>query len=141
MICACCRYLVAIIFGGLAATTLACGYCIEDKIAAVYDYQVITRALSRQHQVAFFAVEGTMVAGEKSRRVLQAAVESVAGVDKGSARVSVDPAALSAAFDPAHASSASMERALSRKLAVHGLSVTTVRVMDNRSALKSPSNP
>jgi hypothetical protein len=138
---ACSRYLCAIIFGGLASTTLACGYCIEDKIAAVYDYDVITRALSRQHRVAFFTVEGAMAASEDSRRALKAAVESVAGVDKGSARVSVDPAALSAAFDPARASSASMERALSRKLAVHGLSVTTVRVMDNRSALKSPSNP
>ena len=117
---------------GLASTALACGYCIEDRIAAVYDYDVVTRALSRNHRVMFFAVEGVIVPGEKSQRALKAAVESLTGVDKGSARVSADPAALSAAFDPDRVSSTAMEGALSRKLAPRGLSVTTIRVMQNR---------
>ena len=132
------RYL-GLIIGGFTSMASACGYCIEDKIAAVYDYAVVTRALSRQHQVAFFALEGAMVAGEKSQRALQAAAESVAGVDKGSARVSIDPAALSAAFDPARASAASMERALSRKLAARGLSVSMLRVIDRQSTPMPPS--
>ena len=136
MIRALCHYLGAMILLGLTSTALACGYCIEDKIAAVYDYDVVTRALSHNHQVAFFAVEGTLIPGEQSRRALKAAVESLAAVDRGSARVSGDPAALSAAFDPARASAAAMERALSRKLAPRGLSVTTLRVMDKQSAPK-----
>jgi len=131
---------LAMILGGLPPAALACGYCIEDRIAAVYDYEVVTHALSQNHKVVFFSVEGTMT-GQKSRQGLQAVVESIMGVDRGSARVSGDPAALSAAFDPARASSAAMERTLSRKLASRGLSVKTLRVMDKQSALMTAPRP
>ena len=127
--------------GGMLATAItstafACGYCIEDKIAAVYDHAVATRAIAQKHQVVFFAVEGNIPPGEGSRRTLEAIVESVVGVDKGSARISVESASLSAAFDPAHAPIAGMERALSRKLAARGLSVGIMRVMDKPAELK-----
>ena len=124
------------LIAGLASAVYACGYCIEDKIAAVYDHAVVTRATSQQHQVVFFALEGRIPAGEKSRRTLEAVVESVAGVDKGSARVSVASASLSAAFNPQRAPFASMERALSRKLAPRGLSVAILRVMEQPGELK-----
>lgn len=35
--------IVAALTAGFAATSFACGYCIEDKIAAVYDHAVVTR--------------------------------------------------------------------------------------------------
>lgn len=120
----------------ITSTAIACGYCIEDKIAAVYDHAVAMRAIAQKHQVVFFAVEGNIPPGEASRRTLEAIVESVAGVDKGSARVSVEAASLSAAFDPAHAPFSRMERALSRKLAARGLSVGILRVMDKPAELK-----
>jgi len=126
---------------GLTSTALACGYCIEDKIAVVYDYGVVTHALSRHHQVVFFAVEGTIVPNEKLRRALKTALESLSGVDKGSTRVSGAPAAVSAAFDPTRVSAAAMEQALSRKLASHGLSITTLRVMAGQSALTPAGKP
>ena len=122
--------IVAALAAGFAATSFACGYCIEDKIAAVYDHAVITRAVAQKHQVVFFAVEGQMPAGEVARRALEAIAESAAGVDKGSARVSVEPASLSVAFNPARAPFAGMERSLSRKLAARGLTVAILRVMD-----------
>lgn len=129
------------LMGGILATVItstafACGYCIEDKIAAVYDHAVATRAIAQKHQVVFFAVEGNIPPGEASRRTLEAIVESVVGVDKGSARISVESASLSAAFDPVHAPFAGMERALSRKLAARGLSVAILRVMDKPAELK-----
>lgn len=130
------RGLVIALMAGLASTAYACGHCIEDKIAAVYDHAVVTRATSQHHQVVFFALDGTIPAGEETRRTLEAIVESVAGVDKGSARVSVAAAALSAAFDPKRAPFASMERSLSRKLAPRGLSVAMLRVMDHTAELK-----
>jgi len=124
------------LIAGLASAAYACGYCIEDKIAAVYDHAVVTRAASQKHQVVFFALEGQIPAGEESRRTLEAVVESVAGVDKGSARVSVAGASLSAAFNPRRTPFASMERALSRKLAPRGLAVAIMRVMDQPAELK-----
>ena len=128
--------IIAAFAAGSAATSFACGYCVEDKIAAVYDHAVVTRAVAQKHQVVFFAVEGQMSAGEASRRALEAVAESAAGVDKGSARVSVESASLSVAFNPARAPFAGMERSLSRKLAARGLSVAILRVMDRPAELK-----
>ena len=108
----------------------ACGDCIEDKIAAVYDYDVVTRALARKHAVAFFAIEGTIASGEASRRALRGMVESIPGVDKASVRVSIESASLSVDFDPRRVSFASLEQSLSRKLVTKGLSVSILRVMD-----------
>lgn len=127
---------IGMLIAGHASTAKACGYCIEDKIAAVYDHAVVTRATTQKHQVVFFALEGEIPTGEKSRRTLEAVVESIAGVDKDSARVSVEGASLSAAFDPQRTSFATMERSLRRKLAPRGLSVAIMRVMDQPVELK-----
>jgi hypothetical protein len=96
----------------------------------------VIRAILQKHQVVFFAIDGQMPAGEASRRTLEAIVESVIGVDKGSARVSVEGASLSAAFNPQRAPLASLERALGRKLASRGLSIAILRVMDQPGELK-----
>ena len=127
---------IGTLIAGLASAAYACGFCIEDKIAAVYDHAVVTRAASQKHQVVFFALEGQIPAGEESRRMLEAVVESVAGVDKGSARVSAAGGSLSAAFNPERTPFASMERSLTRKLAPRGLTVAIMRVMDQPAELK-----
>ena len=127
---------IGTLIAGLMSEAYACGYCIEDKIAAVYDHAVVMRATAQKHQVVFFAVEGEIPAGEASLRTLETVLESVAGVDKGSARVSVAGASLSAAFNPRRTSFATMERSLSRKLAPRGLSVAILRVMDQPAELK-----
>lgn len=125
------------LLAAIASTSVACGYCIEDKIASVYDHSVVIRAMLQKHQVVFFAIDGQLTAGEASRRTLEAIVESVIGVDKGSARVSVEAASLSAAFNPQRAPLASLQRALGRKFASRGLSIAILRVMDQPGELKS----
>src|SRR3954465_5147095 len=84
-----------------AGTANACGYCVEDKIAATYDHAVVTAALAKAHQVAFFHVEGHLPAGEPGRRLLERAASGTPGVDAGTVRVSEDNLTLSLAFDPA----------------------------------------
>src|SRR6185295_17165570 len=71
------------LMAAIASTSVACGYCIEDRIASVYDHSVVIRAILQKHQVVFFAIDGQLPAGEASRRTLEAIVESVIGVDKG----------------------------------------------------------
>ena len=127
---------MAILIASVTPAAWACGYCIEDKVAAVYDYDVVTRALARRHAVAFFALEGTIGSGEASRRALEAIVKSVPGVDPASVRVSVEPASVSAAYDPRRASFAALERSLSGKLAARGLSVAILRIMDQPAGPK-----
>jgi hypothetical protein len=125
----------ALVFSGAAQ---ACGYCVEDKMAAVYDHAVVTRALALKHQVVFFHIDGPLAAGDASRRSLEALAGATAGVDRDSARASVESASLSVAFDPRQTNAAVLQSALERKLAVKKVSLMLLQVMD-RSADFSPS--
>src|SRR5262245_56602507 len=78
---------------------LACGYCVEDKIAAAYDHAVVTRALATKHHVAFLHVDGAV----RGRAALEKAAYSAPAVDRGTVRVSADLLTVSFAFDPARA--------------------------------------
>lgn len=128
--------LIGVILAGFAPLAQACGFCIEDRVAAVYDHAVVTRAVSQKHQVVFFAMEGVLPGGKDLRGSLKGLVGSVAGIDKDSVRISVETASFSAAFDPGRMSFASVERALSNKFSAHGVSLALLRVMDGRGLRK-----
>jgi hypothetical protein len=121
----------------LAFRALACGYCVEDKIASTYDHAVVVGALERKHHIAFFHIDGSLPAGADARRTLERLAESAAGVDKASARVSVDTATLSFAFDPRRTSLDAAHKAVERKLAPRGLSLMPLRVMERAADLKT----
>src|SRR4051812_40301615 len=93
------QLLAAAALSATAGTAAACGYCIEDKIAAVYDHAVVTAAIGQKHQVAFFAVDGPIPAEAQARTALQTALSLSRGIDAGSLRLSVESASLSFAFD------------------------------------------
>jgi hypothetical protein len=116
---------------------IACGHCIEDKVAAVYDHAILMKAFSQKHHVAFFAINGTLAASVGTRRSIKAIAESAYGVDKGSARVSVESASLSVAFDPQRVSVAALQRALEQKLAATKLSLLPLRVMDQPAKMNA----
>jgi hypothetical protein len=113
--------IVLLLASGPAA---ACGYCVEDKIAATYDHAVVTGALAKRHQVAFLHVDGTV----PSRRALEEAVYSAPGVDRGTARVSADLLTVSFAFDPARATLGAIHARIEKRLARHGVSLLPFEV-------------
>jgi hypothetical protein len=77
----------------------ACGVCIEDKMAATYDHAVITSAFHHGHAVVFAEMlDAPSYAKGQERKIIQA-IEATPGVDRGSVRVSLNPAAISFAFD------------------------------------------
>ena len=130
--------LVAAALLGLSAReAAACGYCVEDKIASTYDHTVVTRALSQKHHVVFFHIDGPVSSGETTRLAVEDAVYSVPGVDKRSARVSVDTLTVSFSFDPARASLAVINARLDRKLSAHKLSLMPLRIMEEPADLKT----
>jgi hypothetical protein len=131
------RRLAALLLAGIAPAALACGYCVEDKIAATYDHAVVVRALDQKHHVVFFHIDGSLMPGGDTRRTLEAAAESTVGVDKGSVRVSVEALTISFAFDPERTSLVKVQSALERKLAARKLSLMPLRVMDRLSELKT----
>ena len=131
----------ALLVGALLALSqqaLACGYCVEDKIAAVYDHATVTRALAQKHHVAYFHIEGALVPGAATKRALEAIANSMNGTDQGTARASVESTALSVAFDPQRTTVASLQAALERKLAAKNNSLMLLQVLD-RPADFSPS--
>ena len=92
----------------LSQQAAACGYCVEDKMAAVYDHAAFTRALAQKHHVAFFHIEGALVPGAATKHALERLANGASGVDPGTPRVSPESAALSVAFDPQRTSVASL---------------------------------
>ena len=121
-----------------SSPAFACGYCVEDKMASVYDHAVVAKALGQKHQVAFFHVEGSLRAGSATKQSLEKLVESCAAADKGSVRVSVEAASLAVAFDPRRTAIMALQKDIEGKLAGKGLSLMLLQVMD-RPADFSPS--
>lgn len=118
-----------------SSAALACGYCVEDRIAAVYDHALLQRTLARGHQMAFFAWDGPITHNEAARLKLLALGEATPGVDKGSVRVSMEPAALAVAFDPQSADGKNMAKALQKKLAGMKLSITPLMQQSQGNSL------
>lgn len=112
------------------AAAIACGHCVEDKVAAAYDHSVIVRSIERRHEVAFFAIEGAIAESPRLSREIQKALESVGGVDRGTARVSLPAGSLSFAYDPARQKLGTIVRVLEKTLAPKGLSPSLLRVID-----------
>lgn len=131
-----CSLLIAFT-GVLTTTAWACGYCIEDRMAAVYDHAVLTRASAAGHKVAFYAVLGAAPADETASKAIRREVETVRGVDRSSARYSGDLAALSFAFDPRAAAWADVDRRIGTALAARGLTLGLISIVDRADQIRA----
>ena len=123
--------LAALAFLFAARDAFACGYCVEDRVAAVYDHAVVMRALERKHQVAFLAIGGTIPQAGELRRSIESGLGTVTGIDRGTARVSLESASLSFAYDPRKSGLGPVLRAIEKTLAAKGLSLSILRVIDD----------
>ncbi|MCD6042575.1 MAG: hypothetical protein K0R40_2178 [Burkholderiales bacterium] len=112
-----------------ASQAFPCGVCIDDKVASSYDHAVVMQAKQRGHEVAFFAIEGPLVRSAETRGAVLRAIRSASGVQGASARVSLENAALSFAYDPARTTHAAVGAALDARLAERRLSLRFLRVM------------
>jgi hypothetical protein len=64
----------------VSSSAMSCGHCIEDKIAAVYDYSVVSKAVSEKHPVLFFGVDGPIVVNAANKQALSAAISNMKGL-------------------------------------------------------------
>ena len=99
-----------------ATTASACGHCVEDRIAAVYDHTLVKRTVVGKFQIVYFAWDGPLPRDEATRKRILALGEAVTGVATGSVRVAMEPAAIAVAFDPRRSSAAAIAAALQKKL-------------------------
>jgi hypothetical protein len=115
-------------FAAWCGVASACGVCVEDKIAAVYDHAVVTRALASGRMVVFAEVRGAPNGGAIER--LANAARRTRGVDRETVRTSVEPGALSFALDAMAQEPRDAVASVARQA---GATLTLLRVVDQRA--------
>jgi hypothetical protein len=90
---------------------MACGVCLEDKIAATYDHALVQRALEQDRVVVFAEPRAAIDAARL--KALAARAARAPGVDASTVRTSAAPQSVSFVLDPkrasAHATLASLQ--------------------------------
>ena len=119
----------------------ACGHCVEDKMAAVYDFAVVTKARAQHQHVAFAAIDGLFRTDASTQGAIADMVRTAEGVDRASVRVSLELAALSFAYDPKRASFASIQRSVGKRLSRIGLRVSEIKIIDDSTRVPATANP
>ena len=116
----------------VSTEALACGVCVEDKIAAVYDHAAVHQALAARRTVVFFHIDGKLVADERSKRAIAGIARATPGVDPASVRVSCELASLALAFDGRRTNLVKVQESLEKRLSAQGLSLLAMQVRDGR---------
>jgi hypothetical protein len=125
---------VALIGGWLALMPLsgqACGACVEDKVAATYDHQVVQRAEAAGDIVVFCEIEGA----PDLQRLSQVARRQP-GIRAASVRTSANPAAISFAVNPNRLSPQAAVDAAQRSLG-DGARLTILRLLPDSRPVAS----
>jgi 2-keto-3-deoxy-L-rhamnonate aldolase RhmA len=112
----------------------ACGVCIEDKVAATYDYGIVMNATAKQHVVVFAQVEGPADMSALSGKIASVA-SRMSGVDRATIRTSASPAAFSFALDPRVRSPEAAVAQVEKRLKSPGVHLSVLRVVSRESLL------
>jgi hypothetical protein len=107
----------------------ACEICVEDHVAATYDYGVIAKAESTGQNVLFVAVRGKGASAPANEAAIRRALAAVAGVDRASIRYSAFPSAASFAWNPRRASPGDLLRTVNGGLGGSGLTLVALKVV------------
>ena len=107
----------------------ACEVCVEDHVAATYDYAVIAKAEENGQHVLFVAVRGRDAGAPRSEAVLRKALAAMPAVDRSSIRFSAFPTAASFAWNPKHATPGDLLRTVNGGLGGSGLTVVALKVI------------
>ena len=121
----------------VAIPAAACGFCIEDRVAAVYDAATIEGAVAKHRHVAFLAADGESGLDAKAQRALVKALEG-AGAVKGTTRIAADNAACAVVFDPKRTTLAQLVAAGGKALAPSHRKVSALRIIDDDGKLREP---
>ena len=116
----------------VSTEALACGVCVEDKIAAVYDHAAVHQALAAKRTVVFFHIDGKLVVNERTKRSISDIARATPGVDAASVRVSCELASMALAFDGRRTNLVKVQESLEKRLSAQGLSLLAMQVRDGR---------
>lgn len=111
-----------------AILMFACGVCLQDKVAATYDYGIVTKAVA-QHRVVVFAEPRAAVDPMRLQKSLAAAAAHVPGVDAATVRTNASPASLSFALDPKRGDPRQALAAIRKASGIPGLEIDLLEVV------------
>ncbi|QDZ28009.1 hypothetical protein [Noviherbaspirillum sp. UKPF54] len=106
----------------------ACGVCIDDKVAAVYDHEQVTRALNKGRVVVVCELSGAQEAGQLAQQAGRAA-QGLSGVEAGSVRASRELPVLSFVLDPAAQAPETAVDGLRQRLLRQGITPSLLKVL------------
>jgi hypothetical protein len=113
-----------------ATVAEACGHCHGDKVAAVYDHEVLQKAKREGKHVAYAEVIGAVPDDMLARDTLRSAIAATAGIDKSSIRVSSNPAAVAFAFAPKGVRAEQLLERISKKLSGRQWSLKLLKTVE-----------
>ena len=129
---------LAALLMAVATSAAACGYCVDDKVAAAYDHAVMERAFAQGHEIAFLSLDLARPATRDTEAAIRNAIERIPGVDRGSVRVALEAGGLSLAFNPKRAPGGSLLNALAAAVAPLGARTALLRFGNPRDVRPQP---
>ncbi|CAN5325549.1 hypothetical protein BH11PSE11_BH11PSE11_29050 [soil metagenome] len=123
------RSAIAILSLILPLAAGACGVCIEDKVAATYDHDVVVKATREKQTVVFLEIEGLATKAAPDREWLMRTIAKTPGVERGSVRVSVEQAAVSFAIHAGKHAPVEVQKSINKNLAAHRLQLKLIRLL------------
>jgi hypothetical protein len=128
---------LAAALAAFALPAAACGFCVEDRVAAVYHQGAVDSARATRRAVAFVGFEGGPADGGATRGALVAALEA-SGAARGSIRVSLESGACAFVYDPARVELPKLLAEANRRLGDRRLAMGVLRWIDEAGALREP---
>ena len=113
----------------LTPVAMACGHCMEDRVASVYDHALVEHSKKSKQLMMYLVWDGPVDRTAATRQWLLKALGGVPGVTAKSVRVSLDPPTMALAYDPVHTSSADLEKAIQGKLSAKGLTASALPML------------
>lgn len=116
--------------------SVGCGVCVEDKVAATYDYRVTENAARQGNGIAYAEIAGPLAGAAETVAAIQQVVERTHGVIPGSVRLSAAPPAVSFVWDLAHFELDPVLSAINSQLEPQQLRLSLLRRWNAKAGMK-----
>jgi len=120
------RSLLASFLFLLSSNVFACGHCLQDRIASVYDHALLVKTKQLNQKMLYLVWDGPAARDETTKRHLLAIVSRIQGVTKGSVRVALEPPTIGLAYQPSIISRDLIESLLLKELRVMNIVVSVL---------------
>jgi len=121
--------------GVTARTAGACGHCVEDHVAAVYDYGMQQQAGRAGLEIAYLGIEGSRAESPRAAALVGDALRGSRLIAAGTVRTSFAPPAAAFAWSGGDPALRAILESIRATLADNGLHLELLRVWNAERGL------